>query len=38
MVWEGQEPGEYATIDDMLQALEAGLAEWMLDQWGESQS
>lgn len=35
MVWEGQEQEEYATMDEMLQALEAGLAEWMGEQWGE---
>lgn len=38
MVWERQEQSEYATMDDMLQALEAGLAEWMHEQWSERES
>jgi hypothetical protein len=33
MIWEGQ--AHYATVDDALQALEAGLAAWMRDQLGE---
>ncbi|MDQ6644438.1 MAG: hypothetical protein M3Y76_08315 [Chloroflexota bacterium] len=28
MVWEGQKQEEYATVDEMLHALESGLAEW----------
>jgi hypothetical protein len=36
MVWEGQEQGQYATMDEMLQALESGLAESMRKRWGES--
>jgi hypothetical protein len=35
MVWEGRKQGEYATIDEMLSALEEGLAEWMREQGGE---
>jgi hypothetical protein len=35
LVWEGQEQSEYATIDDMLRALEEGLADWMREQLGE---
>jgi hypothetical protein len=35
MVWEGQEQGEYTTMDAMLQALESGLAELMHERWGE---
>jgi hypothetical protein len=38
MVWEGQEQGEYATMDDMLNALEEGLTAWMREQWGEGES
>jgi hypothetical protein len=34
MVWEGQVQEEYATMDEALQALEAGLTEWMGEQWG----
>ena len=30
LVWEGQE--DYATLDDALQDLEAGLAAWMQEQ------
>ena len=30
MVWKGQE--DYATLDDALQDLEAGLAAWMREQ------
>ena len=30
LVWEGQ--GDYATLDDALQDLEAGLAAWMREQ------
>jgi hypothetical protein len=30
LVWEGQE--DYATLDDALQDLEAGLAAWMREQ------
>jgi hypothetical protein len=33
MVWEGQE--RYATLDDAMRALEAGLSEWMAEQRGE---
>jgi hypothetical protein len=38
MVWEGQEQSEYATIDEMLQALEEGLAAWLREQWGQRES
>ncbi len=38
MVWGGQEQSEYATMYDMLRAVEAGLAEWMREQWGEGES
>jgi hypothetical protein len=38
MVWEGREQSEYATIDDMLRALEEGLAAWMREQLGEGES
>ena len=37
MVWEGQEQSEYATIDDMLKALEEGLAVWMREQLGDNE-
>jgi hypothetical protein len=30
LVWEGQD--DYATLDDALRALEAGLAAWMREQ------
>ena len=32
LIWEGQ---EYATMDDMLHALERALAEWLREQLGE---
>ncbi len=35
MVWEGQVQEEYATMDEALQALEAGLTERMGEQWGQ---
>lgn len=38
MVWEGQVQSEYATMDEMLRALEEGLAEWMREQLGEDES
>ena len=38
MVWEGQEQSEYATMDDVLRALEEGLAVWMREQWGDHES
>lgn len=38
MVWEGQEESEYATIDDMLNALDEGLAEWMRERLGGGES
>jgi hypothetical protein len=37
MVWEGQEQSQYTTIDEMLRALEEGLAEWMREQLGEGE-
>ena len=36
MVWEGQEQSAYATIDEMLRALEAALAEWLREPLVES--
>ncbi len=37
MVWEGQEQSEYATLDQMLLALEEGLAVWMREQLGDNE-
>jgi len=37
LVWEGQERSEYATMDDMLRALENGLATWMREQLGDDE-
>ncbi len=37
MVWEGQEQSEHATIDEMLLALEEGLAKWMREELGEDE-
>jgi hypothetical protein len=37
MVWEGQEQSEYATIDEMLYALEEALAKWMREELGEDE-
>lgn len=37
MVWEGREQSVYKTMDDMLRALEEGLAAWMREQLGEGE-
>ncbi len=33
MVWEGKK--NYKTLDDAFEALEAGIAKWMKEAWGE---
>lgn len=38
IVWQGREQSVYKTIDDMLRALEEGLADWMREQLGQGES